>query len=129
MASTIKITLVTGVIASTEKQKQTVLGLGLKYRHAVSELNDTPAIRGMINKVQHLVKFVDETSKVNVLPLLPPEYELGSVRARPVVEKKKAVKKVAEPSTEVTAKTTKSAKSAKVKAAGSKTASKKVKGK
>lgn len=129
MASTIRITLVTGVIASTEKQKQTVLGLGLKHRHAVSELNDTPAIRGMINKVQHLVKFVDETSKVNVLPSLPPEYELGSVRARPVVEKKKAVKKVAETSTEATIKATKSAKSVKAKAAGSKTASKKVKGK
>ena len=40
-------------------QRQTLIGLGLNKIRRTSTLEDTPAVRGMINKVQHLVK-VDE---------------------------------------------------------------------
>jgi len=41
-------------------QEATLKGLGLNKRHRRRVLEDTPAIRGMINKVQHLVRVVDE---------------------------------------------------------------------
>jgi len=43
-----------------ERQMQTLIGLGLNKRHRRRTLEDTPAVRGMINKVQHLVRIVDE---------------------------------------------------------------------
>ncbi|MDP1658774.1 MAG: 50S ribosomal protein L30 [Methylotenera sp.] len=55
-ALTIKVTLVKSVIGRIEAHKATVKGLGLRrIRHTV-ELQDTPAIRGMINAVSYLVK-------------------------------------------------------------------------
>lgn len=55
-SSTIKVTLVKSVIGRIEAHKATVKGLGLRrIRHTV-ELQDTPAIRGMINAVSYLVK-------------------------------------------------------------------------
>ena len=42
-------------------QKETLIGLGLNKQRRVRELDDTPAIRGMIRKVAHLVK-VEELS-------------------------------------------------------------------
>ena len=41
-------------------QRQTLVGLGLNKMHRVRTLEDTPAVRGMINKVAHLVRVVDE---------------------------------------------------------------------
>lgn len=41
-------------------QEQTLIGLGLNKLHRTSTLEDTPAVRGMINKVPHLVRIVDE---------------------------------------------------------------------
>ena len=41
-------------------QRQTLIGLGLNKRHRRSTLEDTPAVRGMIAKVAHLVRVVDE---------------------------------------------------------------------
>ena len=41
-------------------QRQTLIGLGLNKMHRVRTLEDTPAVRGMINKVAHLVRVVDE---------------------------------------------------------------------
>ena len=41
-------------------QKQTLIGLGLNKMHRRRTLEDTPAVRGMIRKVQHLVRIVDE---------------------------------------------------------------------
>ena len=41
-------------------QKQTLIGLGLNKLHRRRTLEDTPAVRGMIRKVQHLVRVVDE---------------------------------------------------------------------
>jgi large subunit ribosomal protein L30 len=47
----------TGSPARRERsQEQTLIGLGLNKRHRQSTLEDTPAIRGMIRKVQHLVR-------------------------------------------------------------------------
>ncbi|MDK1489286.1 50S ribosomal protein L30 [Sinorhizobium sp. 7-81] len=41
-------------------QRQTLIGLGLNKMHRVRTLEDTPAVRGMIRAVQHLVRVVDE---------------------------------------------------------------------
>lgn len=55
-AKTLKITLVKSLIGSTKRQRETVKGLGLRrIRHQV-ERQDTPEIRGMVEKVAHLVK-------------------------------------------------------------------------
>lgn len=51
----IKVTLVKSGIGYNVKQKQTLLGLGLKKMNRPQVLNDTPAIRGMIARVSHLV--------------------------------------------------------------------------
>jgi large subunit ribosomal protein L30 len=52
---TIKVTQTSSPIARTADQRATLVGLGLNKRHRTRELADTPAIRGMINKVRHLV--------------------------------------------------------------------------
>jgi large subunit ribosomal protein L30 len=41
------------------EQRATLIGLGLNKRHKRSTLADTPAVRGMIAKVQHLVRVVE----------------------------------------------------------------------
>lgn len=51
----LKVTLKRSLIGSTEKQRATVTGLGLKKLHQERVLENTPAIRGMIKKVIHLV--------------------------------------------------------------------------
>ena len=55
----IKITQVKSGIDRSERQKQTLIALGLKKMHASKEVEATPQILGMVNKVSHLVK-VDE---------------------------------------------------------------------
>ena len=40
-------------------QRATLIGLGLNKMHRRRELEDTPAVRGMINKIRHLVRIVD----------------------------------------------------------------------
>ena len=42
------------------RQRETLIGLGLNKLNRRRTLEDTPAVRGMINKVQHLVRVVDE---------------------------------------------------------------------
>ncbi len=42
-------------------QRQTLIGLGLNKLRRRSTLQDTPQVRGMIDKVQHLVRIVDES--------------------------------------------------------------------
>ena len=49
-------------IGRKKDQKQTLIGLGLNKMHRTKELEDTPCVRGMINKVSHLVRVVGETS-------------------------------------------------------------------
>ena len=55
----IKITLVKSIIGTKQDHRATVRGLGLRELNSSSELLDTPAVRGMINKVQYLVKVED----------------------------------------------------------------------
>lgn len=52
----LKITLTRSVIGRIKNQKATVAALGLRKRHQSVVHNDTPQIRGMINKVSHLVE-------------------------------------------------------------------------
>ena len=56
--STVKIQLVRSLIATREDHRATVRGLGLRRVNSVSELKDTPAVRGMINRVSYLVKVI-----------------------------------------------------------------------
>ena len=53
--ATIKITQTGSPIRRTPDQRQTLIGLGLNKRHKTVELQDTPEVRGMIRKVQHMV--------------------------------------------------------------------------
>lgn len=52
----VKVTLVRSVIGTKQSHRATVTGLGLRRMHQTVELEDTPAVRGMINKVAYLVK-------------------------------------------------------------------------
>ncbi|HRN91784.1 MAG TPA: 50S ribosomal protein L30 [Ferruginibacter sp.] len=52
----IRITQVKSVIDRSERQKRTMLALGLKKMNATVEVEATPQIQGMITKVNHLVK-------------------------------------------------------------------------
>ena len=52
----IRVTLVKGITATKYKHRESVKGLGLKHRSHTVEVEDTPAIRGMINRVSYLVK-------------------------------------------------------------------------
>jgi large subunit ribosomal protein L30 len=53
---TVLVTLVRSPIGYTKDQKKTVLALGLRRMHQTIEHRDTPAVRGMIRKVEHLVQ-------------------------------------------------------------------------
>jgi len=53
---TVFVTLVKSPIGYTKDQKQTVLALGLRRIHQTIEHKDTPALRGMIRKVIHLLQ-------------------------------------------------------------------------
>lgn len=53
--SMLKITLVRSPIGRQKSQKATVQALGIRKLHQTVEKEDTPEIRGMINKVSHLV--------------------------------------------------------------------------
>ena len=55
----IKIKQVRSRIGRPLDQKRTLDALGLRKMNAVVEHNDTPAIRGMVNKVKHLVTIVE----------------------------------------------------------------------
>lgn len=52
----IKVTLIKSVIGTKQDHRATVRGLGLRKLNSSAELLDTPAVRGMIQKVQYLVK-------------------------------------------------------------------------
>ena len=54
--ATIKVTQTGSPIRRTADQRATLVGLGLNKMHKTRELEDTPAVRGMIRKVQHMVK-------------------------------------------------------------------------
>ena len=53
---TIKVKLVRSPIGCKQSHRDTVRGLGLRRLNSVSELQDTPAVRGMVNKISYLVQ-------------------------------------------------------------------------
>jgi len=65
MAGNVKVTLVRSMIGRREQHRRVLRGMGLTRLNKTVELKDTPEIRGMINKVSHLVSTeekVDEAS-------------------------------------------------------------------
>ncbi|MCK5575674.1 MAG: 50S ribosomal protein L30 [Sphingomonadales bacterium] len=56
---TIKVQQTGSPIRRTEDQRQTLIGLGLNKMNRTRELEDTPAVRGMIRKIRHMVQVVD----------------------------------------------------------------------
>jgi len=54
--ATVKVTQIGSPIGRQSVQRETLKGLGLNKRHRTRELEDTPAVRGMINKVRHLLR-------------------------------------------------------------------------
>jgi large subunit ribosomal protein L30 len=59
MMATIKVTQTGSPIRRTPNQRQTLIGLGLNKMHKTVELQDTPEVRGMIRKVQHMVSVAE----------------------------------------------------------------------
>jgi large subunit ribosomal protein L30 len=57
---TLRVTQIGSPIGREASQRQTLIGLGLNKRHRTRELEDTAAVRGMIRKVQHLVRVEGE---------------------------------------------------------------------
>ncbi|HEY8565053.1 MAG TPA: 50S ribosomal protein L30 [Beijerinckiaceae bacterium] len=57
--NTVTVRQIGSPIRRDAKQRQTLVGLGLNKLHRTSTLSDTPAVRGMIEKVKHLVTVVD----------------------------------------------------------------------
>jgi large subunit ribosomal protein L30 len=58
MKKTISVKQIGSPIRRPSDQKATLIGLGLNKMHKIRELEDTPDVRGMINKVKHLVEVV-----------------------------------------------------------------------
>ena len=59
MAKKLRVTQVGSPIGRRKDQRATLIGLGLNKMHRSRELEDTPAVRGMINKISHLVRVED----------------------------------------------------------------------
>ena len=55
-AKTLRVRLVKGLMGTKQEHRATARGLGLKWRNHCVELPDTPAIRGMINRIAYLVE-------------------------------------------------------------------------
>ena len=53
---TVRVQLVRSPIGCQESHRATVRGLGLRKLNSISELKDSPEVRGMINKISYLVK-------------------------------------------------------------------------
>lgn len=62
MSGRLKITLVRSMIGRPEKQRRVLRGMGLHRLQQSVVLEDTPAIRGMIRKVSHLVTAEERTA-------------------------------------------------------------------
>lgn len=60
MSKKLRITYVKSAIGYNEKQKATIRALGFRKLNQTVELEDNPALRGMVNKVSHLVTVEEE---------------------------------------------------------------------
>ena len=61
-AATIRIEQVRGTIGCTDRQKAALRGLGLRRIRHVVEREDTPAVRGNVAQVPHLVRILEDES-------------------------------------------------------------------
>ena len=55
-ANKVRVTQIGSPIRRRGDQRATLIGLGLNKLHRTRELEDTPSVRGMINKVKHLIR-------------------------------------------------------------------------
>ena len=55
-AKKLKVKLVKGLMGTKQSHRATIRGLGLRRRNHTVELTDTPAVRGMINRVSYLIE-------------------------------------------------------------------------
>ncbi len=60
MAKTIVVKQIGSPIRRPARQRQTLIGLGLNRMHKTRELEDTPAVRGMVRRIPHLVQIIEE---------------------------------------------------------------------
>ena len=60
---TLKIRQVASPIGRKKDQRQTLIGLGLNKCGRISELKDTPEVRGMVAKINHLVEILEPAAK------------------------------------------------------------------
>ena len=60
MVNKIYVKQIRSPIRRPDVQRKILIGLGLNKMNKISELVDTPAIRGMINKIKHLVQVVEK---------------------------------------------------------------------
>ena len=60
MVNKIYVKQIKSPIRRPEIQRKILIGLGLNKMNKISELNDTPSIRGMINKINHLVQVIEK---------------------------------------------------------------------
>lgn len=58
---TVRVTQTGSPIGRQKYQRETLKGLGLNKMHKTRELEDTPSVRGMINKVKHLISIEEST--------------------------------------------------------------------
>ncbi len=56
MSKMLKVTQIGSPIRRTKDQRATLVGLGLNKMHRTRVLEDTPSVRGMVNKIHHLVQ-------------------------------------------------------------------------
>lgn len=87
--NTINVTLIKSTIGRIEAHKATVKGLGLRRMHHTVTVQDTPAIRGMINAVHYLLKVTEGTA----LPKVAEKTIKAAVEAKAVVADKATPKK------------------------------------
>tara|TARA_B100001057_G_scaffold347240_1_gene348544 strand:+ start:381 stop:563 length:183 start_codon:yes stop_codon:yes gene_type:complete len=60
MVNKIYVKQIRSPIRRPDVQRKILIGLGLNKMNKISELNDTPSIRGMINKINHLVQIIEK---------------------------------------------------------------------
>ncbi len=60
MAKTIVVQQIASPIRRPADQRATLIGLGLNKIRRTRELEDTPSVRGMVNKIPHLVRIIEE---------------------------------------------------------------------
>ncbi len=60
MAKTIVVKQIASPARRPAEQRATLVGLGLNKMHKTRELEDTPSVRGMVHKIPHLVKIIEE---------------------------------------------------------------------